>query len=165
MNLDESQKKQVSAWIEAGLPLSEIQKKLASDLGLTLTYMELRFLMDDLKLQPKEKQPTGPVDLGKTADKSAPEPAAPLPGSRAPLSPEPAAAGPGGVTVSVDKVMKPGSLVSGRVTFSDGNTAEWYLDQFGRLGLAPTTPGYKPPQQDLMTFQAELQNELARLGF
>jgi hypothetical protein len=35
----------------------------------------------------------------------------------------------------------------------------------GRLGLVPKEQGYKPSQDDLMEFQAELQSELARLGF
>jgi len=67
--------------------------------------------------------------------------------------------------VTVDQVTRPGSLVSGKVKFSDGKTAEWYLDQMGRLGFVPKEQGYKPSQNDLMDFQAELQNELARLGF
>jgi len=65
----------------------------------------------------------------------------------------------------VDQVARPGALVSGQVSFTDGNSAEWYLDQFGRLGLAPKQTGYKPSQQDLMAFQTELQSELAKLGF
>jgi hypothetical protein len=52
-------------------------------------------------------------------------------------------------------------MVSGRTTFSDGQTAEWYLDQTGRLGLNPSTPGYRPSQQDVMDFQMELE-KLAR---
>ena len=71
----------------------------------------------------------------------------------------------GGVSVAVYLVPRPGSLVSGKVKFSDGKAAEWYLDQMGRLGLAPKEQGYKPSQEDLMEFQTELQNELAKLGF
>ena len=56
MNLDEPQKAKVRGWIEEGLKLSEIQKKLASEFGLSMTYMEMRFLLDDLKLKPKEKK-------------------------------------------------------------------------------------------------------------
>ena len=65
----------------------------------------------------------------------------------------------------VDQLTRPGALVSGKVTFTDGKSAEWYLDQMGRLGLVPKGQGYKPSQDDLMDFQAELQSELARLGF
>ncbi len=72
---------------------------------------------------------------------------------------------PGGVSVSVDSLARPGALVSGRVTFSDGNTAEWYLDQSGRLGVMPAQQGYRPSPTDLHEFQMELQNELQKLGF
>ena len=67
--------------------------------------------------------------------------------------------------VNVDQVTRPGALVSGKVTFSDGQTADWYLDQMGRLGVVAKQQGYKPSQADLMAFQAELQNELARQGY
>jgi hypothetical protein len=67
--------------------------------------------------------------------------------------------------VTVDQIARPGALVSGKVTFSDGNSAEWYLDQMGRLGLSPQQQGYRPSQTDLMTFQTELQNQLAQMGF
>lgn len=71
----------------------------------------------------------------------------------------------GRVAVSVDQLTRPGALVSGKVTFSDGKGAEWYLDQMGRLGLAPREKGYKPTQSDLMEFQAALQEQLAKLGY
>ena len=31
--------------------------------------------------------------------------------------------------MSVDQITKPGAIVSGKVTFSDGQIADWYLDQ------------------------------------
>ena len=63
------------------------------------------------------------------------------------------------------KWARPGAVASGSVTFSDGNSAAWYLDQLGRLGLAPKKQGYKPPASDLQEFQTELQLELAKMGF
>lgn len=73
--------------------------------------------------------------------------------------------GGGKVAVEVDQLARPGALVSGRVTFSDGQVAEWQLDQHGRLGLAARTPGYRPAQADLALFQAELEGALARMGY
>jgi hypothetical protein len=55
--------------------------------------------------------------------------------------------------------------VSGKVTFSDGNSAAWHLDQMGRLGLSPQQAGYRPPAADLQQFQAALEQELAKMGF
>ncbi len=168
MNLDETQKQTVQKWIEDGLKLSEIQDKLASELGLRLTYMEVRFLLDDLKLKPKEKEPSVPAAsalLEKGAEK-APSAAASNASEESRASPEEESRGaPGDVSVTVDQVARPGALVSGQATFSDGHAAEWQLDQFGRLGLASRPQGYRPSQEDLMAFQAELQNVLAKLGF
>lgn len=163
MKLDDSQKQKVSEWIEAGLKLSEIQDKLTKDLGLKMTYMEVRFLIDDLGVKLKDKPKEAPANL------SAPSAPPAQPGGKEPAAPagapEQPPAGAGNVSVTVDQITKPGALVSGKVTFSDGKSADWYLDQMGRLGLAPKEQGYKPSQEDLMDFQAELQNELARLGF
>jgi len=165
MNVDESQRKKVAEWIAQGLKLSEIQSRLDSELGVRLTYMEVRFLVDDLKLVPKDvekpKQPQSP--LAAPAAPPAGVPAGKAKPAAQALQPE-AAAGPGGVSVSVDHLAKPGAVVSGKVTFSDGNHAEWYLDQSGRLGLAPQQPGYRPPAGDVQQFQAALEAELSKLG-
>ncbi len=71
----------------------------------------------------------------------------------------------GQVSVSVDKLARPGALVSGKVTFTDGNQAAWHLDQTGRLGLVPQQAGYRPPDADVEDFRAALETELAKLGF
>src|SRR5262249_41923373 len=74
-------------------------------------------------------------------------------------------AGLGNVSVTVDHVARPGALVSGIVTFSDGKTAEWYLDQAGRLGVVAKEQGYRPSQPDVLAFQTQLQRELAKVGY
>src|SRR6266404_2797197 len=61
MNLDEGQRKKVAEWIGQGLKLSEIQTRLVSELGVKMTYMDVRFLVDDLKLVPKDIEPVKPV--------------------------------------------------------------------------------------------------------
>ena len=154
MKLDEAQQKKVVEWIGEGLKLSEIQNRLTSELNLKLTYMEVRMLVDDLKVMPKDIDPPKP-----------PTPAVP------PQQPEPPALPPtsstpatGGVKVTVDKITRPGAMVSGSVVFSDGKAADWYLDQTGRLGLMPKDPGYRPPASDIQQFQAALEAELAKHG-
>lgn len=148
MNLDETQKKKVAGWITEGLKLAEIQKRLETEFGLRVTYLDVRLLVDDLKLQPKD--PPAPAKPPPSAE---PEPALDLGG-----------AAPGKVSVTVDQLARPGALVSGKVKFSDGKSAEWVLDQTGRLGLVPTEKGYKPPPGDVQEFQIALQNELQKLG-
>jgi len=74
------------------------------------------------------------------------------------------AAGTGAVSLTVDAVARPGTFISGNVQFSDGQSAAWYMDQMGRLGLAPVQQGYKPTPADLQTFQQSLEVELSKLG-
>jgi len=151
MNLNEDQKKRVSAWIAEGLKLSDIQKHLEKEFGLKLTYLDTRLLIDELKLVPKdlEPPPQPPKELAAQPPKGEKQ------------TPPP----PGGVSVKVDAVTRPGSVVSGKVTFSDGNSADWYLDQMGRLGLVPGQQGYRPSPGDLQSFQEQLQQELQSFGF
>jgi hypothetical protein len=155
MNLDESQRQTVAKWISEGAKLSEIQKRLL-ELGTKLTYMEVRFLVDDLKLTPKDPEPPKVVappatDPAKLTVEKNPAPAGTLPAS--------------GVSVSVDQITKPGAMISGTVKFSDGQIADWYLDQTGRLGVVPKVTGYKPTAADVQDFQTALQAEIAKLGF
>lgn len=165
MNLDESTKQKVSAWIAEGQKLADIQKRLVTELGINLTYMEVRFLVDDLKLTPKDPIPPKSPTLPAPAEPAVPSAPAPSGLSTTPLSQEEAANVGGNVSVNVDAVTRPGALVSGSVTFSDGQTAAWYLDQMGRLGVVPKTQGYKPSPVDVEAFQRGLEAELSKLGF
>ena len=153
MKLDEAQRLTVAKWIADGAKLSEIQNRLAAEFGIKLTYMEARFLVDDLKLTPKDPEPPKVV--------APPTPAA-APLDATPVSPPPAG---GKVAVTVDQITKPGAVISGNVAFSDGQTADWYLDQAGRLGVVPKQTGYKPTADDVKDFQLALQQEVAKLGY
>jgi len=163
MNLDDTQLKQVAEWIAQGLKISEIQSRLAADLAVSMTYMDVRLLVDDLKLTPKDVERPKPVETALQAPASAaPAPAdARRPAAQSPAGPP----NPAGVSLSVDQVARPGAVVSGKVSFSDGNTADWYFDQTGRLGLIPQQPGYRPAAADLQQFQTALDAELSKLGF
>jgi hypothetical protein len=146
MVLPDDQKKAVAAWIADGESLSGVQKRLKEEFEIALTYMDVRFLVDDLKLQLKEEAPK----QSEAAERLA---AAKQEGE---MQREGGAAS-GGVNVTMDRITKPQALASGKVTFSDGETAEWMLDQTGRLGLVPGKPGYRPSETDVMAFQRELQ--------
>jgi len=152
MELTTEQKKQVEGWVREGLGLSDIQKKITAELGISMTYMDVRLLILDLGVKVKDKPsavPAKPVDPGAAAPGGAPE----------------TGGGPPRVTVDVDRVMRPGSLVSGTVRFSDGVTATWMLDAMGRLALDAGKKKYKPSEADLEAFQAELQRVLEKQGF
>ena len=169
MTLTDAQKSEVARWIAQGAKIAEIQTRLGSELGVRLTYMEVRFLVDDLKLKlidpepPKAPEPEPASSTGNPLPAPAP---APLPTSPTAPPPVPAAPGAGGsVSVSVDQIARPGAIVSGKVTFSDGQKAAWTLDQMGRLGLAADQKGYRPTPADVEQFQLALQSELSRAGF
>ena len=152
MILDETQRKQVAAWIEEGLKIADIQRRIESQWSLRPTYLEVRLLVDDLKLVPKDPPPPPPPKVAAPAPTKADED---IPTHDLPV---------GKVRISMDQITRAGAMVSGKVVFTDGKKADWYLDQMGRLGLAPAEKGYKPSPADLQDFQIALQDELQRLG-
>lgn len=166
MKLNDEQKQQVAAWVGQGLGLAEVQRRLESEFGLRPTFMEVRFLVDDLDLNLADPTPAEPAKPAEpeaaAANHDAPEPAdAEL--EEDGFTPPP---GGGSARVEIDPVQRPGALVSGSVTFSDGETMGWQLDQMGRLGLLPgVTEGYRPSEADIAAFQVELQSALQRQGF
>jgi hypothetical protein len=159
MVLTDEQKQAVASWIEGGAKPADIQGRLEKEFDIRMTYMEVRFLFDDLKVMPKDPPP--PPETPKPTEPESPNAAEPSP-FEDPVLPQP---GGGKVTVKVDEIMRPGAMVSGKATFSDGKVSEWYLDQYGRLGMVPGEPGYRPPQADMAEFQVALEKELVRLGF
>ncbi|MCC5806830.1 MAG: hypothetical protein JJU00_10940 [Opitutales bacterium] len=168
--MSEEQKAAVARWVGEGASVADVQKRLGEEYSLRPTYMDVRFLIDDLELTladkpaPKEPPPAPPpADSGaKTAGHDG---TMHSDTAETELIDDGAAPGGGGkVAVTIDKITKPGSLVSGAVTFGDGNKAQWFLDQMGRLALNPSTPGYKPSQADVMAFQRELQSIIEQQG-
>jgi hypothetical protein len=161
MTLDDTQRKKVAGWIADGMKLSEIQNRIASELGVRMTYMDVRLLVDDLKLTPKDIEPPKPA--APVASPVAAAPQKPAVGLKTESVPAPESSV-SGVSVSVDQLARPGAVVSGKVTFTDGKKADWYIDQTGRLGLAPQEAGYRPPTADVQQFQIALEAELSKLG-
>jgi hypothetical protein len=189
MTLTPEQKQTVASWVAAGDNLSAIQKKLSEQLKISMTYMDVRFLVDDLDLALKDAAPK--VD---TNDVSKAQPAKPKP----PAAKTPAAANGapaiadqdlpadledgeladdanafpeepalGNVVVEVNKVnLIPGALASGTVTFSDGVSADWIVDNQGRPGFTKVSqPGYRPTPADGQAFMQELSAALQKQGY
>ncbi|PTY03229.1 hypothetical protein DB347_22400 [Opitutaceae bacterium EW11] len=202
MTLTPEQKQAVSDWVAAGANISEVQKKLLEQFKISMTYMDVRFLVDDLNLALKDPTPKpdandvskapparaagekpaekkGFLDrakeklgLGKEEeDVGAGELDEELPGDElaedAEAFPEGEALGASNVTVAVDKVtLHPGALASGSVTFSDGVTAKWLVDNYGRPGFTEVSkPGYRPSQADAQAFMQELSLALQNRGY
>jgi hypothetical protein len=145
----------VSAWVAEGATLSQIQERLSSQLEISMTYMDVRFLVDDLNLALIEKEEPKKPEEPSVAEAAPAEAAAPAPATQ----------GAGVVTVEVDTIAQPHAMVSGHVTFSDGEKADWYIDHQGRPGMAARTPGYRPTPQDITDFQVKLDAALRQAGY
>jgi hypothetical protein len=63
MVLTDEQKKVVATWVAAGDNLSAIQRKLADEFKVSMTYMDVRFLVDDLNLLLKDPPPKADTNL------------------------------------------------------------------------------------------------------
>lgn len=156
------QLQQVARWVAEGATLAEVQSRLAAEFGLSMTYMDVRFLVDDLgatlvdKPEPKAAEPVADV-LAEPAPAEAP--VAPD------LVAESAVPGSTKVSVTVDALARPGAIISGKVTFSDAQVADWYVDEQGRPGLLPVTPGYRPSPDDIRQFQVLLEAEFQKRGY
>lgn len=163
IQLTQEQKELVQKWVTEGAKLSDIQKKINDEFKIHVTFIDVRFLVLDLGLSIKEKEKSseGSVDLSKPApaETNQPDSAVEQEGR------EGQEGSPGSVTVELDRVVKAGAIASGSVTFSDGQTALWTLDQLGRLGLTAGKEGYRPSQEDLQAFQQELTRLLQSRGF
>lgn len=150
MSLSDEQKAAVADWIQKGESLSDVQKHLESEFDIRLTYMDVRFLVDDLDLEVKASGPK--FDDPKAAASA---------GNGGLGAPE---GGAGSVSLTLDKVSRPDAVISGQVTFSDGVSAQWHIDQMGRLSLNASQAGYKPSQEDLQEFQDQLRQAVEKSG-
>jgi hypothetical protein len=169
MELTEQQRQSVKEWLAAGASLADVQENLKSEFGIALTYMDVRLLVLEIgaavkdKPDPEEAKPKPPPPPSMDDD----DPYADDPyadesfGDETTPDGEQAAK----VSLSLDRVMRPGAVISGTVTFSDGAKASWLIDQYGRFGLDPETPGYQPAPADMRAFQLELRAELRRHGY
>lgn len=199
MNLTPEQKKTVATWVAAGDGLSAVQSKLREHFQLSLTYRDVRFLVDDLDLQLKDAAPkVDTSDVTKAVPAAPPAPRAPAPEKKGFLEkakeklglggddagaaeapegeealgeegelPEAGPAGASTLSVAVDKVtLIPGAIASGSVTFSDGVTGKWMIDQYGRPGFTQVSKeGYRPSPTDAQAFMTELQLAIRNLGY
>lgn len=181
MSLTPEQKQTVACWVAGGDNLSAVQKKLSEHFKISLTYRDVRFLVDDLDLALKDAAPkVDASDVTKTQPRPQPQTAAGTAAAPAPEveglednleelpeeALEEAPAGGENVSLSVDKMtLIPGALASGTVTFSDGVTGKWVVDQYGRPGFTEVSqPGYRPSPGDAQAFMQELSRTLQQRG-
>ena len=167
MELTEEQLEVVKDWVRAGDSLATVQNRLRETMNVAMTYMEVRFLVDDLDVVSEvveaPEAPEAPaVDAEAGAEAGAAMAAAPSTDEATATE----AASQGGVRVEVDAIKRPGALLSGTVVFSDGKTMSWQLDATGQLGLLPgDDPDYRPSPEDVEAFQSELSKAVQSQGY
>lgn len=177
--------------LNEGMSLSDVQKLLADEHGLRMTFLDLRLIAADLS-----------VDWQKHDKPKAPAAAAVLPPSAGVLADAPEASTEGGDTdddeedqeegtsedeegavaddadgdaseaeddgsgtrVTMDAQPRRGTAMSGAVRFASGLHGEWYMDQTGRLGLqlAEGQEG-QPSEDDIRLFQTKLSAQLQKM--
>jgi len=143
---DQERNQLIARKLGEGLSLSDVQKLLAQEYGIRMTYLELRLLAAEL-----------PVDWRSQEPAKKPEPAKATVMDEDDDEEEPATR----TVVTVSKLVRPGAAMSGDVTFASGAKAEWFVDTMGRLGLNPASGSARPTQDDLREFQIELQRKLS----
>ncbi|MBT3285809.1 MAG: hypothetical protein HN849_06880 [Victivallales bacterium] len=136
--------------LDEGLSLSDVQKLLASELDIKMTYLDLRLLAADLEInwakrdeaKAEEAKSDDDMDISKIPE---PEDDDGTPKTR----------------IEISKLARPGMAISGDVVFLSGAKGEWFLDNQGRLGFNPTEGSAQPTEDDLRDFQQELQQKLS----
>ncbi|ACB73294.1 hypothetical protein [Opitutus terrae] len=124
MSLTPEQQQALASWVAAGDNLSTIQKKLSDEFKISLTYRDVRFLVDDLDLALKDPAPK--VDASDVT--------------------KPQASAPGAATVPPDR--------SGPPSRPAGEKKGFFDKAKEKLGLAKDEPGAAgeaaepPPGQD-----------------
>lgn len=148
-DLSSEQVEMVKGWVAEGAQMADVQRRLKDDFGFNVTYMDTRFLSLDLELTFQVNEEEAKAEEVIEAPQVQEEPD--LEGTK----PDG-----GSVSASLDQVARPGSMVSGTVTFSDGMKGLWLIDEMGRPSIDPDQPGYQPSEADLVSFQEELKGLL-----
>lgn len=139
----------VRRWASEGIDLNGIQKRLQSECGLHLTYMDVRFLLLDHNIEIATEPPAAPEAPEAQAEEPAPREAE-----------EPAAEGAGKVHVTLDDLQLPGTLCSGKAEFPGGARGAWIVDQMGRFGW--TELSGQPSPAEMGEFERELMALISR---
>ena len=135
----------VRQWASLGVDLNGIQKNLAAECGVHMTYMDVRFLLLDHGIEIA----TAAVPVEEKKPEPAPEPES---------APQPAADGQ--LVVTLDELTLPGTLISGKVAFASGTRGGWQIDQLGRFAWNALEG--QPTPEELQAFQMELTKLLSR---
>lgn len=137
-------KKTIAKLLNEGVSLSDIQKILDDEHGEKMTFLDLRMLASELEnidwtINEEPEVVENDDDKEEAVDNVG--------------QPEE-----GKTVVEISKLTRPGVALSGSVNFASGATADWVLDQMGRLAFEKSEG--EPTEEDLQEFQDELKKTL-----
>ena len=170
---NEEIKQFVAERVSQGISLSKIQDELTEN-QVKITFMELRLIAAEIDTEELEKldkkvetknPPASPETAEPAAQKQTEEQPEEVPATETPAeepvppTTEEPAAPRGPTVVEISKLAMPGTVMNGSVKFGSGVTADWFLDQMGRLALDKVEGG-KPNEKDIEEFQIELRKML-----
>ncbi len=136
--------------LEKGTSLSDIQTLINEKFNQRMTYMDVRIMASTLDVDWRSLDPNAKKE--QAVEESAGEV----------IEEEAAENAPAGTVVEVSPIARPGMMFSGSVKFASGSTAEWYVDNTGRLGLENLV-GDKPNENDVKEFQIELDKAIRKM--
>jgi len=147
MNISAEIIEQIRLMASQGQDLNIIQKEL-SERGTNIRFMELRFLLLDHGI---EIAPPPAPEIPEAAEESPAANSAPIPASEAVAA---------RITVSIDELITPGTMISGKANFPSGIQGAWCFDQQGQFSW--TALSATPSEQELRSFQMILNNTLSQ---
>ena len=116
--LNDEQKETVRAWATEGADLAQIHQRIRDDLGVAMTYFDARMLVSELEVsldKPEEEKEESALEEEPQAEEQDSSASTLVDEREAPMrEPEPAQGG-GSVSVTVDTIALPQSMVSGKV--------------------------------------------------
>ena len=122
-------------------------KCITEDLGIKLTFMDTRFLLQDLDIQIRQPEPEPQAEQPAELSGAAAPPASLL----------------GKTQVTVDEITPPHALMAGKILFRSGAQGVWDIDRTGRINWDATLG--EPTADDLREFETELQSVIrSRMG-
>ena len=156
-------KRFVAQKLHEGVKLSDIQNMLAEELDCKMTFLDLRLMAAELedvdwsKFDPAEKKAEDAAEAAPAAGATDAAAENAVENTAENAGTAPAA---GKTTVELSRLTRPGAMAHGTVQFGSGASAEWLIDEMGRLGLDKVSG--EPTENDIAEFQTELRKLFGR---
>ena len=157
--------------LNSGMSLSDVQHALSEELGIRMTYLDLRMLAATLPVEweKQDKKVAKPAPVEETPQAEEAEEAETDEAEDEAETEEAESEEEGGddelpdTVLTLDDTPMPGAALSGTVRFMSGISCGWFMDRMGRLGFnLPDDAKEQPTDDDVQAFQVELQKMMQK---